>query len=87
MVRAIILAGYYLLALVTSGFCLSSGHEPIDIESRSLDAIYQAALKETGTLKISWGGDSKTFFFGLLANPMLTFFFSVSKQNHLVPES
>jgi hypothetical protein len=57
-----ILAGCYLLSLVTSSFCLSYGHETIGIESRSLDAIYQAALKEKGTLKISWGGDGKSVF-------------------------
>lgn len=67
MVRAIILAGCYLLALVTSGFCLSSGHELIGIESRSLDAIYQAALKEKGTLRISWGGDGKSNGAGIIA--------------------
>ena len=74
MVRTIILAGCYLLALVTSGFCLSYGGEPIGIESRSLDGIYQDALKEKGTLRISWGGDGKPAVFCLLANPILTFF-------------
>ncbi|EDR09625.1 uncharacterized protein LACBIDRAFT_190104 [Laccaria bicolor S238N-H82] len=62
-----ILAGCYLLALVTSSFCLTYGHKPIGIESRSLEAIYQAALKEKGTLKISWGGDARSASTGLIA--------------------
>jgi len=28
------------------------------VEQRTLDEIYQAALKEPGTLKVAWGGDS-----------------------------
>ena len=85
MVRTIILAGCYFLAQVTSGFCLSYGGEPIGIESRSLDGIYQAALKEKGTLRISWGGDGKPVVFWLLANTVLIFF-SDSKQNQMATE-
>lgn len=29
----------------------------VEIEHRSMDELYKAAMKETGTLTVSWGGD------------------------------
>lgn len=29
----------------------------VDVEHRTIDEIYKAAMKEQGTLRVSWGGD------------------------------
>jgi hypothetical protein len=31
----------------------------VDVEHRSLQQIYEAALKEKGTLQVAWGGDGE----------------------------
>jgi len=51
-----------LLALVYTLVSLALAH-PIftPIETRTIDEIYEAALKENGTLHVAWGGDSKPY--------------------------
>ena len=45
---------FTLLLHVHVSICRS---KPVAVESRSLDQIYQAALKEPKTLTVAWGGD------------------------------
>ena len=35
----------------------SSNFKSVGVEKRSVDEIYKAAMKERGTLRVSWGGD------------------------------
>jgi len=51
-----------LLALVLLALCqvaFASPTRQVDIEHRTLDEIYKAALKESGILTVAWGGDRK----------------------------
>ena len=52
---ALLVAGIATLAAPT----ISDTRNDVEIEHRTLDEIYEAALKESGTLTVAWGGDSK----------------------------
>ncbi|KAF9480265.1 periplasmic binding protein-like II [Pholiota conissans] len=41
-------------------------HTFVDVETRSLDEIYEAAKKENGTLRVGWGGDVQRSKAGML---------------------
>jgi hypothetical protein len=64
LVDTLIFVSLALLALTTptpaSPTLRSTPNDtPVEIEHRTLDDIYQAALKESRTLTVAWGGDSK----------------------------
>jgi hypothetical protein len=51
----------------------NNADRPVQIEHRTLDEIYEAALKESRTLTVAWGGDSKTVsndYISLLIDPL-----------------
>ena len=49
------LIAYTFLAL--SGIAFASSRQQVTIENRTLDQIYQAALKESRPLTVAWGAD------------------------------
>lgn len=51
------LLAFILLAL--GNVALSGPTTQTNIETRTLDEIYKAALQESGTLRVAWGGDSE----------------------------
>jgi len=44
--------------LALGNIALAGPASQVNIESRTLDEIYEAALQESGTLRVAWGGDS-----------------------------
>ena len=55
---------FVLLALCQVAF--PSPTPQVDIEHRTLDEIYAAALKESRNLTVAWGGDRELFPFPLV---------------------
>jgi len=56
-------SAFFLLAFTsmahTSPAFTTRAKNAVEIEHRTLDELYQAALKESRTLTVAWGGDSK----------------------------
>ncbi len=44
--------------LALGNIALAGPASQVNIETRTLDEIYEAALREPGTLRVAWGGDS-----------------------------
>jgi hypothetical protein len=51
-----------MLTLVFATLVVANALSPPSVETRSIQEIYQSALKENRTLRLSWGGDGMLSF-------------------------
>lgn len=59
LVKALTFIAWVLLVATIAAPTIRDTPNDVEIEHRTLDEIYQAALKESRTLAVAWGGDSK----------------------------
>ncbi|KAF9528857.1 hypothetical protein CPB83DRAFT_813428 [Crepidotus variabilis] len=53
------LLAYFILTVSHLAGAIPTTHDHVKIETRTIDEIYQDALKEEGVLRVAWGGDIK----------------------------